>query len=319
MTRRILRALVVAAGASLALACAAAAAPAPACFGAAARDPERPCRNPGLRLSVVPTPADAQLIPNLPCTRIETIGAGTILRGAVGICAFGVPPVQAAETVALVGDSHAMNWQAPLDVAAQAKGWRVLAITRSHCPFSRAVRRLPEPDRSGCVRWNGRITRWFRAHPEIGVAFFAQMNGGRTTLLTAGDQFAAAVAGYRRAWRALPPSVERIVVIRDQPSAEVATPRCVMRAVARRRSPGAACALPRAEALPPDPAVVAAAGMRRVRVVDLTPHMCDRRRCFPVVGGVLVHKDGSHLTTPFATSLGPFLLRSVERLLARGR
>ena len=47
--------------------------------------------------------------------------------------------------------------------------------------------------------------------------------------------------------------------------------------------------------------------------------MCDRRRCFPVVGGVLVHKDGSHLTTPFATSLGPFLLRSVERLLARGR
>ena len=186
MTRRILRALVVAAGASLALACAAAAAPAPACFGAAARDPERPCRNPELRLSVVPTPADAQLIPNLPCTRIETIGAGTILRGAVGICAFGVPPVQAAETVALVGDSHAMNWQAPLDVAAQAKGWRVLAITRSHCPFSRAVRRLPEPDRSGCVRWNGRITRWFRAHPEIGVAFFAQMNGGRTTLLTAG-------------------------------------------------------------------------------------------------------------------------------------
>ena len=88
-----------------------------------------------------------------------------------------------------------------------------------------------------------------------------------------------------------------------------------MRAVARRRSPGATCALPRAEALPPDPAVVAAAGMRRVRVVDLTPHMCDRRRCFPVVGGVLVHKDGSHLTTPFATSLGPFLLRSVERLL----
>jgi hypothetical protein len=48
-------------------------------------------------------------------------------------------------------------------------------------------------------------------------------------------------------------------------------------------------------------------------VVDLTPLMCSRRRCFPVVGGALVHKDTTHLTEVFAATLGPFLLRAVSR------
>jgi len=42
----------------------------------------------------------------------------------------------------------------------------------------------------------------------------------------------------------------------------------------------------------------------------MTRFMCDRRRCFPVVGGALAFKDGQHLTDVFATTLGPYLLRS---------
>ena len=41
----------------------------PVCFGAAARAPERTCRNPKLRLTVVPTPAEAHDRPNFPCGR----------------------------------------------------------------------------------------------------------------------------------------------------------------------------------------------------------------------------------------------------------
>jgi hypothetical protein len=51
-------------------------------------------------------------------------------------------------------------------------------------------------------------------------------------------------------------------------------------------------------------------------VVDLTPHFCGRRRCFPVVGGVLVHKDTDHLTRRFSRTLGPYLLRATDRILA---
>jgi hypothetical protein len=42
--------------------------------------------------------------------------------------------------------------------------------------------------------------------------------------------------------------------------------------------------------------------------------MCDRRLCYPVVGGVLVHRNAGHLTRLFATTMGPFLLGEVNRL-----
>jgi len=52
-----------------------------------------------------------------------------------------------------------------------------------------------------------------------------------------------------------------------------------------------------------------------VRSVDLTRFFCDRRRCFPVVGGALTLKDTTHITAVFSRSLGPFLRRAVDRVL----
>jgi hypothetical protein len=51
-----------------------------------------------------------------------------------------------------------------------------------------------------------------------------------------------------------------------------------------------------------------------VQVVDVSDFMCDRRDCFPVVGGALVLKDLHHLTRVFAASLGPYVLRQVSAL-----
>ena len=53
----------------------------------------------------------------------------------------------------------------------------------------------------------------------------------------------------------------------------------------------------------------------RVELLDFTPFMCDRKQCFPVVGGALVHKDGGHMTQVFSRTLGPYLGRAVDRIL----
>src|SRR4051794_11985489 len=53
----------------------------PPCFGAAARDPARPCRNPALRLSVTPAPDVAARSPNAPCRAFEQ-------HGLVRLCYF---------------------------------------------------------------------------------------------------------------------------------------------------------------------------------------------------------------------------------------
>ena len=64
-----------------------------------------------------------------------------------------------------------------------------------------------------------------------------------------------------------------------------------------------------------DQLAAAAVKMRaaRVRVIDLTPHFCDESQCFPVVGGALVQRDETHLTTTFSATLGPYVLRALLR------
>jgi hypothetical protein len=67
-----------------------------------------------------------------------------------------------------------------------------------------------------------------------------------------------------------------------------------------------------------DPAALAAARLRspRVQLIDITSLFCDRRWCPPVIGGALVYKDMTHLTSVYATTLGRFLLRKVDKLAA---
>jgi hypothetical protein len=307
------RALVVAAVVLATLATHARSAPRaamPKCFGAAARDPRHPCVNRRLRLSVVPSPANARARLNAPCTFIES-------RDLIHVCAFGVPGPAAKQTIALVGDSHASHWRAALEVVAQAKQWRGLSITQTSCPLSKAVRRLVEPVRAKeCARWKPQVYRWFRRHPEVSTVVVSELSGGLGVLTRRSDPFAAAVDGYIAAWRALPRSVKRIIVIRDTPKAKRLTFGCIQRAMARRRPAGTACASPRNLVVSRDPAIVAAARTRsrRVRAVDLTRFFCGKRLCYPVIGGALVNKDVTHITAVFGATLGPYLLRKINAL-----
>lgn len=285
----------------------------PRCFGAAARDPGRPCHDAALRLAVRPSPADAPSLPNSPCAPLAR-------HGGPPVCAFGVRPSEAVAAVALVGDSHAGHWRAALAVVARAKRWRGLSITHSSCPLQKALRDLPEPRRGRCIRWKRQVFAWFAAHPEVGTVFVAGLTGGSGVVPRGGrDEFATAVSSYEAAWASLPASVAHIVVIRDTPKGRADTNACVQRAIARREPAGPRCAVPRGRALDRDPAIAAAARLRspRVQTVDLTRFFCDGRECFPVVGGVLVRRDNTHLTGLFSSTLGPFLLRAVDRLTAR--
>jgi SGNH domain (fused to AT3 domains) len=109
-------------------------------------------------------------------------------------------------------------------------------------------------------------------------------------------------------------------VIRDNPSVSLDTNACVERALAARRPAGRACALERRTSLDPDPAATAARrlGSPRVRVLDLTRFFCGARQCYPVIGGVLVYKDTTHLTGLYARTLAPYLGRAVDAVIPVG-
>jgi peptidoglycan/LPS O-acetylase OafA/YrhL len=288
----------------------------PACFGAAARDPaHQPCENPRLADAVVPTPLQAGKRLNSRCEVIEK-------TGRVSVCAFGNAPARPTETIALIGDSHASHWRAAVEHVAKARRWRGLSITRTGCPFTAATPALDGRARAHCMQWNRQVRAWLSRHPEVDTVFVSQHSGSKVSVGDGESMFTAQVAGYRRAWRALPPSVEHVVVIRDTPTMPGTTLACVERSIDAHRDPATRCAAQRRTALPPDPEVAAAARERspRVEAVGLSRFFCGARRCPPVIGGALVYKDvSSHLTDVYATTLGPFLQRRIDALAASWR
>src|SRR4051794_18316750 len=271
---------------------------APRCFGAAARDPWRPCENPALRRSVTPTPSEALLTPNAPC-------APTHQDALVSPCLFGV---EGGDDVALIGDSHAEHWRAALEVVAQAKRWRGISMTQPGCALNARTPRLHTRALTrDCARWLRGVRRWLVANPSVHSLFVS----AHATTRYAGDP----VAGFRAAWRRLPASVQHVYVLRDVPGAVRPEADCVSRLIRRKRPAGTRCGQPRAPALPPDPEATAARSGAdpRVRLLDLTRLMCPRDRCPAVIGGVLVRKDGDHLTRAFSATLGRFVLRAIRR------
>ena len=280
----------------------------PACFGAASRDPGHRCANPALRSMVVPTPAQALLIPAAPCSPFEA---------PISACTFGSPADSGGATVALVGDSHAEHWRAALWPVTEALGWSGVSLTRSSCQLSRAVPITTEPKQAACADWNRDVTQWLTDHPEVHTIFTSN-HPGLVETAPGQSQRAARLEGIFSAFEALPSSVQHIIVIRDDPFVRGSTLPCVQRAIRRRIDAGRACAFPRRTALRLDYYVLAAKKLHspRVQVVDMTHFFCGKRKCYPVVGGVLVYRDYfNHLTRTFGTTLGPYLLAKVQRLM----
>jgi SGNH domain (fused to AT3 domains) len=282
------------------------------CFGAASRDPERRCINSELFYTVVPTPTEARSGQNSPCTPVER-------TDALYPCVFGTPPEQAVRTIALVGDSHAGHFRAALDVVARQRRWHGISLTQTGCPMTQATPILKGRQRDDCLAYNRALKPWLERHPQVSMVFTSQ-HGGKVVTQPGQSQYDAQVGGFVRAFEELPASVEQMVVIRGTPWSTRSAPICIEEAVADRDRPDLECALPRKRSLRQDLAAVAGTLMRspRVKVVDLTPFMCGKARCFPVVGGALVHKDGGHITQVFSRTLGPYLGRAVDRLLPPG-
>ncbi len=281
----------------------------PRCFGAAARDPKRPCVFPDRTVTPgIGEPEPYALDP----------GASGCDPGIVpGACLWGVPAAQATRRIALVGDSHTYHWRAALALVAQIEHWTAYSISAGGCFFSAVVGSfLPD-----CVpAFYDPALAWFRAHPEVDTVFVTS-NADTPVAIPAGKTYAQYKAeGFRTAWQALPKTVKHIVVLRDTTVTRQENFDCVARVIAEPSGdPGTSCPLARSEAIREDVGIEAARSLhsKRYQSIDLTRYMCDASACYPVVGGVRVNGDiFGHLHVSFTRTLGPFLLRAIRRLMA---
>jgi len=282
------------------------------CAGAASRDPEQHCSNHSLRFRVFPDPADALLEPGPPCITTEK-------DALFSVCAFGASADDASATIALIGDSHAEHFRPALRDIANRLNLRVLTIWRPGCPLSSLPPGLDAQRSADCVTWSQHVVTWLGDHPEVHTVFLSAHATARVIPPLGVTRYEAKVGGYVAAIESLPVSVENVVVLRDIPGNPVKTSTCVTNAIERQLAAGEVCQIRREKVLPADALAEAVSriDLPNVHLADLTPFMCGRQYCRPVIGGVLVHKDGDHLTRQFASSLGPYVQRAVARMTPR--
>jgi hypothetical protein len=106
----------------------------------------------------------------------------------------------------------------------------------------------------------------------------------------------------------------KLVVVRDTPRPSTGALACSARPDVDPEKQ--TCGTARAEALIGTDPLVQAASDAGASLIDLTRYFCTATRCPAVIGNVVVFRDaGADLTTTFSRTVGPYVMRDVQRKL----
>lgn len=226
-------------------------------------------------------------------------------------CVYGDP--QSAVTIALVGDSHAAQWQPALRRLAEERHWRLETSTKSACPWAQAPVWLADASSPypSCARWVDLVTERLRTNPPDVIL----TSSGPYAMVRAGKEDKAGgptglAQGLADTWAQAGGS-SRVIALVDTPYIGIEVPDCL----ASRLGHASDCAVSRVEAVAASSAAAMAdaAAVAAVDVIDMTDYVCPRSKCAPVIGGLVVYRDSHHLTASYARTLAGPLQIALER------
>ena len=240
-------------------------------------------------------------------------------------CVFGHS--DSTETIVLFGDSHAAQWFPAAERIADARGWRLVSLTKSACPASNVTFVDPTLGReyTECITWRRHaIERIVSLRPRavlMGSANVYLPEGGRPSPWRVSlDDW---LAGTRDTLSAFHRAGIATVLLRDMPRPGFDVPACLARSAWNPALFSNVCKFDRASSLNDsafDAERRAAAGLENVIVADLTTTLCNTAICDPKNGQFVAYRDTNHLTTRFAASLATAIAERIdERQRRSGR
>lgn len=220
-------------------------------------------------------------------------------------------------TVAMVGDSKILQWQSAVATLGRENAWHVVSYAKSNCGLHAGLQlNHGEPYRN-CEEWNATVMEKLLSDPPDVVLVSNHVN----TALSSSDQSSAStgamVDGLAEQWKRLEQAGIDVVVILDNPSPDGSVYACLQGHL----EDLGACAFDRSAGIARSGQAVQRAAADRVPgvdVVDLTDAVCPANTCVPVIGNVLVYRQGSHLTDTYVRTLTGALGRQLVPLVAAG-
>lgn len=236
-------------------------------------------------------------------------------------CDFGDPDGNV--TVAMVGDSKVLQWQSAVATLGHENSWHVLSYTKSNCGLHSGLQTNHGEPYVSCEEWNEQVMADLLTDPPDVVLVSNYVNTALDPPADQEESQAAMVDALATQWRALVEAGIAVVVILDNPSPGDES---VYECVAAHLHDLGACAFNRAAGIARSgqPVQLAAAALvPQVHTVDLTEDICPEEMCVPVIGNVLIYRQGSHLTDAYVrtltAALGRQLVPLVDNLAGDGR
>lgn len=258
-----------------------------------------------LATASAPAPVPSNLSPSLAAARQRSQpydeGCVNIGRNAeLQPCEYGV--AAGGRTILLFGDSHAVQWFEPLQQLAIERGYRLVLLAKGGCPVAEVD--VPTPVlRYTCTPYRDRAIAWIeRNHPDLVIAA-----NSYTQYPADAEEWAE---GTEATVGRLADTGVPVVLLGDNPASVEDPPACL----SSNLDDASACATARDEAVRADriSAEVAAAAEHGVTFVDTTDWFCTAESCPPIVGNVLVLRDGTHITATMAMFLQPLLAAAID-------
>ena len=262
------------------------------------------------------TPASTVLLPGLDAAQTDDVNTpecwSRSAESAVKVCGHGPAPDAAALTVALIGDSHSNQYLAALERLADEAHWHVDVYGKAGCAWTSAVQEDTPDWVSRCESWKRSLRGELAVRTPYDVILTSYQRQSPFVAPAHGSAEQSIVDGFVDTWREQTARGTKVVAIRDNPGTRDDFLTCIERHLDD--DPGAACAVPREDALgTPDAQIAAARALEGASLLDLTDLMCDASVCEPVIGNVVVHRDPRHLTSTFTRTLAPAIRQGVLR------
>jgi peptidoglycan/LPS O-acetylase OafA/YrhL len=225
-------------------------------------------------------------------------------------------------TVVLFGDSHASQWFPAVQEIAKEQGWRVVTLVKASCAFAMVPVYNPALgyQDDACAEWRQlALKRILELKPRLVVAAnsigYVQREGRSDGLSQVSPT--AWRNGIRQTLGILDSAGVPAVFLRDTPRPKANIPLCLSRAAYRGR-PESVCSEPRYLAVDDDLFEIersATTHLRSVETLDMSDAICGPDICQEVQSDMVVHRDRSHLTATFVTSLAPELAQRLVPLV----
>lgn len=212
-------------------------------------------------------------------------------------------------SIAVVGGSHSAHWLPALQDIATRERWRIVSYTRHNCPFYLSDEKVKDSEWSGCNEWNREVLkRVLKLKPH---AVFMTSTRYLGTKEFVPDSYVAA-------WRALGDAGIQVIAVRDNPRFPVwlredSPSLDVSACVELHGADAPECQRVRDEIIAsPSPTELLTQRPSNVHFIDLTDYFCPETSCLPVIGNVMVYRQGAHLTRTYSRSLARALQAEIQ-------